>query len=241
MDGKIPVAVLASWWEAPNEWGSGFVTLKQREISGELEATIVGVISQHPHGWVSTKAADLWVRFIHMEKPFSVENYQNIIYEILAAEYVFASGWIKFIKGIPANRCINIHPGPLGKYGGKDMYGDAVHKAIYADLKKRDIKRTCVTMHFVTPKYDDPAWMIFQMPVELSSDPDIMRYIDDEEACVAAIKKKVNKVEHERQRQISNMVVKGEISAHRDPITETLSNIKFPQGYQRNKTVDLAA
>lgn len=32
-------------------------------------------------------------------------------------EYIFLSGWVKQILGLEANKVVNIHPGPLGKYG----------------------------------------------------------------------------------------------------------------------------
>ncbi|MBP7062156.1 hypothetical protein KA037_03925 [Patescibacteria group bacterium] len=96
-------------------------------------------------------------------------------------------------------------------------------------------------MHFATPVYDDPQGLIFQLPIELRSDADIIKHIDDEAACIAAIKKKVNAAEHERQRQITNMVANKEIQAERDEENQKITNIKFPAEYQRHKLVNLAA
>ncbi|MAR17943.1 MAG: phosphoribosylglycinamide formyltransferase [Rhodobacteraceae bacterium] len=63
-----------------------------------------------------------------------------------------------YLKPIPLvflnhfkNNIINIHPSLLPKHGGKGMYGIAVHKAV---LASRD-KKTGITVHVVTEKYDE--------------------------------------------------------------------------------------
>lgn len=235
---KTTTIVFASGGKWPNEGWSGFRTLKLREISWELQAQIVAVISQYPEWGVASKAKELGVRFIHMDKPFTTEKYNEIIQKT-EANLIVLSGWVCLVKWINPTTCVNIHPGPLGKYGGKWMYGDAVHAAIYEDLKKWEIKRTCITMHFVTPEYDDPQGLIFQLPIELSSDPEIMELINDEKACIAAIKKKVNAAEHERQRQITNLVATKQISADRDEETQKITKIQFPEDYQYQRPVQL--
>lgn len=49
------------------------------------------------------------------------------------------------------NRILNIHPSLLPKYGGKGMYGRAVHEAVLAAGEKA----TGVTVHLVNAEYDD--------------------------------------------------------------------------------------
>lgn len=107
------------------------------------------------------------------------------------------------------------------------MYGHHVHEKIYQDFKAGKIKRTCVTMHFVTPIYDDPQGLIFQCPVEL-----------EENDTPETIAKKVNKVEHDHQWYITNMVAKKQITAQRDEETQKIQ-IQFPQDYQWNTPVAL--
>ncbi|MDD4150026.1 MAG: phosphoribosylglycinamide formyltransferase [Bacteroidales bacterium] len=65
----------------------------------------------------------------------------------------------KFPKAI-----INIHPALLPKYGGKGMYGDAVHKAVSENLDTQ----AGITIHYVNAEYDDGA-IIFQKSVEIES------------------------------------------------------------------------
>ena len=55
------------------------------------------------------------------------------------------------------NKIINIHPALLPKYGGKGMYGDAVHKAVVANKDKE----SGITIHYVNEHYDEGA-IIFQ-------------------------------------------------------------------------------
>lgn len=50
-----------------------------------------------------------------------------------------------------AGRIVNIHPGPLPRFGGKGMFGIRVHEAVL----KSDLKETCVTVHHVTEDYDE--------------------------------------------------------------------------------------
>gem|GEM_PF-2579325 len=107
------------------------------------------------------------------------------------------------------------------------MYGHHVHQKIYEDFKAGKIKRTCVTMHFVTSIYDDPQGLIFQYPVEL-----------EESDTPETIAKKVNTIEHERQWEITDMVAKEEISATRDEETQKIL-IKFPKDYTFNCPVSL--
>ncbi len=56
----------------------------------------------------------------------------------------------RFVTAFP-NRIINIHPALLPKYGGKGMYGEAVHEAV----KTNGEKETGITIHYVNERYDE--------------------------------------------------------------------------------------
>lgn len=63
-----------------------------------------------------------------------------------------------FLKLVPqevtqkfAGRIVNIHPSLLPSYGGKDMYGDRVHKAVLAQGESR----TGITIHEVNEAFDE--------------------------------------------------------------------------------------
>jgi phosphoribosylglycinamide formyltransferase 1 len=57
---------------------------------------------------------------------------------------------------------INIHPALLPKYGGKGMYGQKVHDAVYKDKELI----TGATVHFVNERYDEGA-IIAQIEVDV--------------------------------------------------------------------------
>lgn len=62
----------------------------------------------------------------------------------------------ELIKCFPAN-IINIHPALLPNYGGKGMYGNAVHKAVIEGNEKE----SGITIHYVDEIYDNGK-IIFQ-------------------------------------------------------------------------------
>lgn len=64
-----------------------------------------------------------------------------------------------FLKAYP-NRIINIHPSLLPAFGGKGMYGDAVHRAVISNGEWR----SGITIHLVNDAYDEGA-IIFQKPL----------------------------------------------------------------------------
>jgi phosphoribosylglycinamide formyltransferase-1 len=49
------------------------------------------------------------------------------------------------------NKIINIHPALLPKFGGKGMYGNAVHQAVLSAKEKQ----SGITIHFVDELYDN--------------------------------------------------------------------------------------
>jgi phosphoribosylglycinamide formyltransferase-1 len=60
---------------------------------------------------------------------------------------------------------VNIHPALLPKYGGKNMYGMNVHKAVIEQKEKY----SGITIHYVNEQYDDGA-IIFQATCTVSRD-----------------------------------------------------------------------
>lgn len=84
------------------------------------------------------------------------------------------------IKAYPG-RIINIHPALLPRYGGKGMYGEAVHKAVLDNNEHR----TGITIHYVNRDYDDGR-IIAQYECE----------IDPEKDTVSSVKARVRELEH---------------------------------------------
>ncbi|MBA3656937.1 MAG: phosphoribosylglycinamide formyltransferase [Gemmatimonadaceae bacterium] len=60
------------------------------------------------------------------------------------------------------HRIVNIHPGPLPRFGGPGMYGERVHAAVIA----AGIRESAVTVHAVEEEYDSGA-ILAQWPVSI--------------------------------------------------------------------------
>ncbi len=54
------------------------------------------------------------------------------------------------------NKMINLHPSLLPKYGGRGMYGRAVHEAVFEAKETK----TGITIHYVTAEFDKGALLI---------------------------------------------------------------------------------
>ncbi len=106
---------------------------------------------------------------IHVFEPTTDDK--NLI-EIWTKEKVSAlilAGYLKpipkaFIKHFNKN-ILNIHPSLLPKFGGKGMYGMAVHKAVIESKEEK----TGVTVHVVTDKYDEGP-IVFQCETDVEKD-----------------------------------------------------------------------
>ena len=189
--------------------GSGFENLVNATKSGILNAQIMAVVSNHENGGVRERADRLGVKFIYFPArkvapgeiigPDSntAENYQKLTE---GADLVCLSGWLKLVTGLNPKKTINIHPGPLPRFGGAGMYGHYVHEAVMEAYKKGEVTHSAVSMHFVTPVYDEGP-LFFSQPVPILPD-DIAE----------TLAKRVNEVEHKWQPIITQKVLTGEIS-----------------------------
>jgi len=177
--------------------GSGFQELVEfsRTNPPVLDAQIIGVISHHENGGVRRRADALHIPFEYWSGSFDAESYRAFV-EKYQADFVMCSGWLKFVKGLDPARTVNIHPGPLPRFGGSGMYGHYVHEAVMAAYHRGEITQSAVTMHFVDEKAYDHGPVIFQMPVLIRPD-------DNAES----LAKRVNEKERAWQSYILNLVV----------------------------------
>jgi len=198
--GKVRILVFASGDEKGG--GSGFQELVEfsRTHPPVLDAQIVGVISNHPHGGVRRKADTLQIPFEHWAGPYDAKGYQTFVGKF-QADFVMCSGWLKFVRGLDPAKTVNIHPGPLPQFGGPGMYGHHVHEAVVAAYRRGEITQSAVTMHFVDDVGFDHGPTIFQMPVLIRPD-------DDAET----LAQRLNEKERAWQSHILNLVVHGVIS-----------------------------
>lgn len=192
--GKKRVLVLASG--DAEGGGSGFQELVEQSRTEPpiLDAEIVGVVSNHSRGGVWKRAGTLEIPFEHWAGPFTAEGYQEWVKKF-HPDFVMCSGWLKLVKGLDPARTVNIHPGPLPRFGGTGMYGHHVHEAVMAAFKKGEIIQSEVTMHFVDELYDRGP-IFFQLPVLIRPD-------DTPET----LAKRVNEKERAWQSKVLNLIV----------------------------------
>lgn len=78
------------------------------------------------------------------------------------------AGVIQHFRG----RIVNVHPGPLPRFGGAGMYGLRVHEAVIA----AGLSETAVTVHLVTEHYDEgPPLATWPVPVLANDTPDVLQ------------------------------------------------------------------
>lgn len=89
------------------------------------------------------------------------------------------------------HKIINIHPALLPAYGGKGMYGNAVHSAVIAAKEKE----SGITIHYVDEKYDHGK-IIFQTKCKI-----------DEDETAESLAQKIHQLEHEFYPKIIDRVL----------------------------------
>ncbi len=177
--------------------GSGFRVLADGCKNGAIDGKICAVVSNHENGGVRHKADDLGIMFEHFSGPYDTAGYAAII-ERYNPDLICLSGWLKKVTGLDPRKTINIHPGLLPLTAG--MYGHFVHEKMIEACNNGEATHTAVTMHFVTEQYDEGP-IIFQhaLKIQFHDTPD-------------SLAESVNKLEHEWQATITNLVLQGEIS-----------------------------
>lgn len=154
--------------------GSGFANLVQASRTGLLNVEIVGVVSNHRHGGVQANAQSLSVPFFFMDN-FSTDSYQKLATKSQADLFIL-SGWLKQVQGLDSatrfnsSTVLNIHPGPLPRFGGAGMYGKNVHKAVLDAYHRQELTNSAVTVHFVTKDFDEGPMIVSELVPILASD-----------------------------------------------------------------------
>lgn len=136
-------------------------------------ATVIAVFSNNRKAPVLKKAHDLGVKALHFDREafYETNEVMNVLKD-LKPDLIVLAGFLwlfpdKILKKFP-KRVINLHPALLPKFGGKGMFGDAVHTAV---INQKEVE-TGITIHYVNNKYDEGE-AIFQatIPVEPSITP----------------------------------------------------------------------
>ncbi|MCO6496533.1 MAG: phosphoribosylglycinamide formyltransferase [Chitinophagaceae bacterium] len=144
---KIKFAVFAS--------GAGSNTRKIIEYFKSHELGEVAlVVCNNPKAGVLQIAEDAGIPSLLIEKdPFKTTGYLKELRDY-GIRFIVLAGFLwkippVLIEAFP-QRIINIHPALLPKYGGKGMYGMAVHKAVL----EAGEQESGITIHYVDEHYD---------------------------------------------------------------------------------------
>lgn len=139
-------------------WASGSGSNAERMheyFSGHPHIRIAGFMTNNPSAGVIQRAERLGIpcRVIPIEQmrdgSYLADLQQRGINGIVLA------GYLKlvpedFLHAFP-DRIINVHPALLPHYGGKNMYGDRVHRAVL----EAGEHTTGITIHLVNERYDE--------------------------------------------------------------------------------------
>jgi phosphoribosylglycinamide formyltransferase-1 len=201
--------------------GSGFETMVRaaRTRPPILDAWICAVITNHFAGGVWHRAKALGIPCEYWVGPYLARGYQNFV-KYFNADYVMLSGWLKLVAGLEPARTINIHPGPLPRFGGPKLYGHYVHEAVMAAYQRGEITHSAVTMHFVDAIYDHGQILfVLPVPIEPGDTPETLAV-------------KVNRAEQEWQPRVLNYVVHGQVRLVGKEVvyeTEELKRLLIPE------------
>lgn len=197
MEAKPKLVIFASGTATAG--GDGFANIVTQARSGFVWADIVCVISNHENGGVRRRAEQLEVPFLYFGKPWTAERYAAIRTHY-PYDFCLLYGWRKRAVGLDPKTTVNIHPAPLPQFGGKGMYGMAVHQAVWRIRETQGLRNSAVTMHFVTEEYDAGP-IFFSAPISLAGAKN-----------AEAVATRVRALEHSLCPSIVNMVVQRRIS-----------------------------
>lgn len=126
------------------------------------QVSVVLLVSNKPQAGVLQIAKKFEVPTLLLEKEtfFNGDGYASV-FKKLSIDWIILAGFLwkiplTLLKGWE-KKIINIHPALLPKYGGKGMYGNAVHMSVIQ--AKESVSG--ITIHYVDEQYDHGA-VIFQ-------------------------------------------------------------------------------
>lgn len=150
----IKIAIMASGR------GSNFKSIHQHIIDGHLKAEITLVISNNSNCDAINYAKDNNINTLHISTKthYDEKTRTKVLLDTINEnniDLIVLAGYMKklpieLIRKFP-NKIINIHPSLLPKFGGKNMYGMNIHRAV-VEAKENE---SGVTIHFVNENYDE--------------------------------------------------------------------------------------
>jgi phosphoribosylglycinamide formyltransferase-1 len=147
---------------------------------GKLNAQPVLAISSASKapGVERLRAAGLRVEVILRSGFDSDEKYSNACFSCCEDSQVDIICLCGFLKKLVAHerwmgRILNIHPGPLPRFGGQGMYGMAVHRAVLS----ASVADSGPTVHLVDNEYDHGKILAFEpVPILPDDTPETLQH-----------------------------------------------------------------
>lgn len=191
-----------------NGGGSGFQGLIEAALTDppKLKAYIVAVISDHERGGVCEIAKKYRTNFEYWPGPHDKDGYRAFI-EKYDPCLAVCCGWNKFIHGLKPEKTVNIHPGPKKRFGGKNMYGANVHKAVIEAYRRKEISQSAVSIHCADEIGYDHGSSIVEVPVLIRPD-------DTPES----LESRVKEVERAWYCFVIDLILSGEIILRQDGV-----------------------
>ncbi len=153
--------------------GSNLQAIMDAISRGDLAAELALVISNNSGAGALTRASDAGIPALHISAKHHGDPDEAICtaLEEHKIDAVILAGYMKKIPTKMLQRfpqgVLNIHPGPLPRFGGKGMFGPRVHEAVLA----AGVAYSGPTVHVVNEIYDDGP-ILAHRPVEVLRDDD---------------------------------------------------------------------
>ena len=139
--------------------GTNFEAIAEACKSGMIKGEVALLISNNKKSQAIAKAKNLGIHSFHISKNLEPNDQKrdmkiSSLLNGYNCELVVLAGYMKKLSRAVidsfSGKVINIHPSLLPKYGGKGMYGLAVHK----EVLKNNENLSGVTVHLVNSEYD---------------------------------------------------------------------------------------
>lgn len=139
--------------------GSNLRALHEAATNPAFHGQVVACVSNRAQCGAQSYASDQALPWHHADiKGLGLAEAESVIVDFLntqKVDYVLLAGYTKLIGenllSAYAGRMLNIHPGPLPQFGGRGMYGQAVHQAVL----DAGIAYSGPCVHLVDANYDE--------------------------------------------------------------------------------------
>lgn len=122
---------------------------------GPHPCRVVRVVSPSPDSPALARATDLDVSALAVPYDPSETYGLRLLQAFEGCEWICLAGYLRLLPSEVLSayegRVLNIHPALLPKHGGKGMYGERVHAAVF---ESGDLESGC-TVHYVNEQYDE--------------------------------------------------------------------------------------